>query len=72
MSQDDPRAFRPHLTGRDLYRAQVSPEELAAKLGLPHHSIKDWEAGKRTPRFNSALRWAAHLDFQVDLIPEAR
>jgi hypothetical protein len=22
MSQDDPRAFRPHLTGRDLLRAQ--------------------------------------------------
>lgn len=50
-------------------KAGISPEDLAAKLKLPHHSIKDWEAGKRAPRLDAALRWASHLGYQFNLLP---
>jgi len=39
MSQDDPRAFRPHLTGCDLFRAQ-DPYALSGRLYGPRRRVE--------------------------------
>jgi ribosome-binding protein aMBF1 (putative translation factor) len=49
-------------------RRGLAADQLAEKLGLHHHVIKDWEEGRRTPRLGSALRWAQYLGFQFELI----
>jgi transcriptional regulator with XRE-family HTH domain len=45
----------------------LSPEKLAASLRLHPHIIADWEAGKRSPRLASAIRWAVALDVEIEL-----
>lgn len=45
----------------------LKAEELAVSLRLHPHVIRDWEDGKRYPRFSSAVRWADALGYDIQI-----
>jgi ribosome-binding protein aMBF1 (putative translation factor) len=45
-----------------------SAEELAVRLNLHPHVIREWEEGKRTPRLCSAMVWAQTFGLQFELV----
>lgn len=43
-------------------RAGLSQSELARTLGVHAVTVNGWECGRKTPRFDMALRYGALLD----------
>ncbi len=52
---------------REREKRGLDPAELATSLRLHPHVIKDWEDGKRHPRFKTAVRWADALGYDIQI-----
>ncbi len=46
-------------------RRQLSCEEMSAELKVPPKNFQKWESGERTPRLQTAMRWASMLGFRL-------
>jgi transcriptional regulator with XRE-family HTH domain len=49
-------------------RRGLKHKDIAAKTGIPDHSLRRWEKGEQRPRLQSAIRLAAELGYRVELV----